>query len=90
MRAIVSVSDKSGVTDFAQRLSRLRFEIFSTGGTQKALAEASVPVKGVSELTGFPEILDGRVKTLHPVVYCGIMARRDHPDQIAQLAEKKI
>ncbi|GAI56129.1 unnamed protein product, partial [marine sediment metagenome] len=90
MRAIISVSDKAGVTDFAKGLSHLGFEIFSTGGTQKALAGASVPVKSVSELTGFPEILDGRVKTLHPVVYGGILARRDLPEHMAQLAENNI
>jgi len=76
MRAIISVSDKAGVTDFAKKLSQLGFEIFSTGGTKKALAEAGVPVKGVSEITGFPEILDGRVKTLHPAVHGGILANR--------------
>ena len=62
MRAIISVSDKNGITDFAKGLSQLGFEVFSTGGTQKALEEAEVPVKSVSGLTGFPEILDGRVK----------------------------
>ncbi len=76
MRAIISVSDKTGVTDFAKGLSQLGFEIFSTGGTKKALAEAKVPVKSVSEITGFPEILDGRVKTLHPMVHGGILANR--------------
>jgi len=90
MRAIISVSDKSGVTDFAQGLSQLGFEIFSTGGTQKAMEGAKVPVKSVSGLTGFPEILDGRVKTLHPIVYGGILARREIPDHMAQLAENKI
>jgi len=90
MRAIISVSDKAGVTHFAQELSQLGFEIFSTGGTKKALEEAKVPVKSVSELTGFPEILDGRVKTLHPIIYGGILARRDLPDHMAQLAENKI
>ena len=90
MRAIISVSDKAGVADFAQGLSQLGFEIFSTGGTKKALAEAKVPVKSISELTGFPEILDGRVKTLHPVIYGGILARRDLPEHMAQLAENNI
>jgi len=90
MRAIISVSDKSGVTDFTKELSQLGFEIFSTGGTQKALAEAGVPVKSVSELTGFPEILDGRVKTLHPIIYGGILARRDLPEHMAQLATNNI
>jgi phosphoribosylaminoimidazolecarboxamide formyltransferase/IMP cyclohydrolase len=90
MRAIISVSDKTGVTDFARGLSQLGFEILSTGGTKKALAEAGVPVKSVSEITGFPEILDGRVKTLHPVIYGGILARRDLPDHMTQLAENNI
>jgi len=90
MRAIVSVSDKKGVTEFAIGLSKLGFEVFSTGGTKKALAEAGVPVKSVSEITGFPEILDGRVKTLHPAVHGGILARRDLPAHMAQLAENKM
>ena len=90
MRAIISVSDKAGVTDFAKSLSQLRFEVFSTGGTKKALAEAKVPVKSVSELTGFPEILDGRVKTLHPAVHGGILARRDVPSHMEELAKNNI
>jgi len=90
MRAIISVSDKTGVTDFAQKLSQLGFEIFSTGGTKKALTEAKVAVKSVSEITGFPEILDGRVKTLHPAVHGGILARRDLPAHMAELAKNKI
>ena len=90
MRAIISVSDKTGVTDFAQGLSQLRFEVFSTGGTKKALAEAKVPVRSVSEITGFPEILDGRVKTLHPAVHGGLLAKRNLPAHMAELAENKI
>ncbi|GAI38627.1 unnamed protein product [marine sediment metagenome] len=90
MRAIISVSDKAGVTDFAQGLSQLGFEVFSTGGTKKALAEAEVPVKSVSEITGFPEILNGRVKTLHPAVHGGLLAKRDLPAHMAELAENKI
>jgi len=90
MRAIISVSDKAGVTDFAKELNQLGFEVFSTGGTKKALAEAQVPVKSVSELTGFPEILDGRVKTLHPAVHGGILAKRNVPGHMAQLAENNI
>ncbi len=90
MRAIISVSDKAGVTDFARGLNQLGFEVFSTGGTKKALVEAQVPVKSVSEFTGFPEILDGRVKTLHPAVHGGILARRDLPAHMAQLAESNI
>ena len=90
MRAIISVFDKTGVVGFAQGLSQLGFEIFSTGGTQKALEEARVPVKSVSELTGFPEILDGRVKTLHPIIYGGILARRDLPEHMSEIAKHNI
>ena len=90
MRAIISVSDKAGVTDFAQGLSQLGFEIFSTGGTKKILAEAKVPVHSVSEITGFPEILDGRVKTLHPAVHGGLLAKRNLPAHMAELAENNI
>jgi phosphoribosylaminoimidazolecarboxamide formyltransferase/IMP cyclohydrolase len=90
VRAIISVSDKTGVTDFAKGLSQLGFEVFSTGGTKKALAQAGVPVKGVSEITGFPEILNGRVKTLHPMVHGGILARRDLPAHLEELARNKI
>ena len=90
MRAIISVSEKTGVTNFAKGLSKLGFAIFSTGGTKKAMEEAKVPVKSVSEITGFPEILDGRVKTLHPAVYGGILARRDIPAHMAQLAENNM
>ena len=90
MRAILSVSNKSGLVDFARGLSELNCEIFSTGGTKKALSEAGVPVKRVSELTGFPEILDGRVKTLHPAVHGGILAKRGLSDHQAQLDENKI
>ncbi len=90
MRAIISVSDKTGVTDFAGGLSKLGYEVFSTGGTKKALAEAGVPVKGVSEITGFPEILDGRVKTLHPMVHGGILARRSLPSHMEELARNRI
>jgi len=90
MRAIISVSDKTGVADFATGLSQLGYEIFSTGGTKKALAEAGVAVKSITELTGFPEILDGRVKTLHPAVHGGILARRDQAAHMTQLAENNI
>ncbi len=90
MRAIISVSDKVGVTDFSRSLSQLGFEVFSTGGTKKALVEAQVPVKSVSEITGFPEILDGRVKTLHPAVHGGILAKRNLPGHMEELARNKI
>ena len=90
MRAIISVSDKTGATDFARDLNQLGFEIFSTGGTKKALAEATVPVRSVSDITGFPEILDGRVKTLHPAVHGGILARRDLPAHLQELAKNNM
>ena len=90
MRAIISVFDKTGLADFARDLSQLGFEIFSTGGTQKALAEAQVPVKSISEITGFPEILDGRVKTLHPAIHGGILAKRNLPSHMEELTKNKI
>ena len=74
MRALISVSDKTGVVEFAQKLSALGVTIISTGGTAKKLAESGVPVVGISDVTGFPECLDGRVKTLHPAVHGGILA----------------
>lgn len=85
MRAIVSVADKTGIVAFAQGLSALDVELFSTGGTAQALNAAGVPVRSVSEITGFPEILDGRVKTLHPAVHGGILARRDREAHMAEL-----
>lgn len=87
MRALISVSDKRGVAEFAAGLQALGAEIFSTGNTVRALAAAGVPVQSVSKLTGFPEILDGRVKTLHPGVHSGILARRDRPEHMAALEE---
>jgi len=90
MRAIISVSDKAGVAEFARGLNKLGFEIFSTGGTKKAIAEAGVPVKSISEITGFPEILDGRVKTLHPMVHGGLLARRDIPAHMDELKKNNI
>jgi len=88
-RALISVSDKSGVVDFARELDRLGYEIVSTGGTAKILREAGVPVTYISDVTGFPEILDGRVKTLHPRVHGGILAMRT-PGHLAQLKEQNI
>src|SRR5262249_23001386 len=77
-RALLSVSDKSGLIDFARALAIHGVELISTGGTAKAIAEAGLKVKDVSELTGFPEMMDGRVKTLHPKVHGGLLAIRDH------------
>src|SRR5438093_10242844 len=85
VRALISVSDKTGVVDFARGLDELGVEIFSTGGTESLLQSSGVPVRGVQELTGFPEILGGRVKTLHPMVYGGILALRGDTDHQAEL-----
>lgn len=88
--ALLSVSDKTGLVDFAKGLVEQGFTIISTGGTKKALADAGVPVKSVSDITGFPEILDGRVKTLHPKVHGGILARRDLDEHVRQMEEHGI
>ena len=85
-RALLSVSDKTGIAPFARGLVALGFEVVSTGGTAKALSEAGIPNIEVSELTGFPECLDGRVKTLHPVIHAGILAVRDNPAHIEQIS----
>jgi phosphoribosylaminoimidazolecarboxamide formyltransferase / IMP cyclohydrolase len=90
VRALISVSDKHGVEPFAAGLQVLGVEIFSTGNTARRLADAGVAVQSVSKLTGFPEILDGRVKTLHPGVHGGILARRDQPEHLAALEEHHI
>jgi phosphoribosylaminoimidazolecarboxamide formyltransferase/IMP cyclohydrolase len=79
-RALLSVSDKTGIVEFARGLADLGIEIVSTGGTARQLGEAGVPVRSISELTGFPEIMDGRVKTLHPKLYAGLLAVRDNPE----------
>ena len=87
MRAILSVYDKTGVVDFARGLEGLGFELFSTGGTEALLRDAGVAVRTVEELTGFPEILGGRVKTLHPAVHGGILALPDDAGHAAELAQ---
>lgn len=84
-RAIISVSDKTGITDAARRLEKMGYEIISTGGTYKLLKENGIAVTGVSDITGFPECLDGRVKTLHPCVHAGILAMRDNPEHMKTL-----
>lgn len=90
MRALVSVSDKRGIVEFCAGLSSLGTEIISTGGTASLLRQHAVPVKGIDEITGFPEILDGRVKTLHPTIHAGILAVRDKPEHMSQLRERGI
>ena len=89
-RAILSVTDKTGLVDFARKLSSLGIELISTGGTAKLLRESGIVVKDISDLTGFPEMLDGRVKTLHPKVHGGILHRREDPKHIAAVAEHGI
>jgi phosphoribosylaminoimidazolecarboxamide formyltransferase/IMP cyclohydrolase len=86
-RALLSVSDKTGIVVLARGLVARGFELVSTGGTARALADAGLPVTGVSTLTGFPEMMDGRVKTLHPALHAGILARRDRPDDLAALEQ---
>lgn len=88
--ALISVSDKTGIVEFSQKLAALGFNLISTGGTEKVLKEAGLAVKNISEITGFPECLDGRVKTLHPVVHGGILARRNDENHIKQLETLKI
>jgi phosphoribosylaminoimidazolecarboxamide formyltransferase/IMP cyclohydrolase len=89
-RAILSVTDKTGLVDFARQLSGLGIELVSTGGTAKLLRDSRIPVKDISELTGFPEMLDGRVKTLHPKVHGGILHRRENAAHAAAVAEHGI
>ncbi len=89
-RALISVSDKTGVVDFARKLTELGIEIFSTGGTKKVLLGANIPVKSVSELTGFPEILGGRVKTLHPKVHAGLLADLGNAEHLKEMAEQNL
>jgi phosphoribosylaminoimidazolecarboxamide formyltransferase/IMP cyclohydrolase len=85
MKALISVYDKTGVVQFARDLQKTSIELVSTGGTHKTLSEAGLSVRQVSEVTGSQEILDGRVKTLHPIIYGGILARRDNPEHISEL-----
>jgi phosphoribosylaminoimidazolecarboxamide formyltransferase/IMP cyclohydrolase len=89
-RALISVSDKTGLLEFAKGLAKFNIELLSTGGTAKALRDAGIPVKDVSEHTGFPEMLDGRVKTLHPKIHGGLLALRDNPEHMKTVAEHGI
>jgi phosphoribosylaminoimidazolecarboxamide formyltransferase/IMP cyclohydrolase len=90
MRAILSVSDKTGLVAFARELAGRGVSLISTGGTARTLADAGLPVTNVSDVTGFPEMMDGRVKTLHPAIHGGILARRHRPDDLAAIAEQGI
>ena len=89
-RVIISVSDKEGISNFATGLQDFDVEILSTGGTAKHLRDAGVKVMDISEYTGSPEILDGRVKTLHPKIYGGVLALRDNDTHLQQMAENEI
>ncbi len=89
-RALISVSDKTGIVEFAQELANLHIEIFSTGGTAKALREANIAVKSVSELTGYPEILGGRVKTLNPIIHGGLLADLSNQEHLKQMQDNSI
>src|SRR5436309_2822435 len=89
-RALVSVTDKTGIVDFASELSSLNVELISTGGTAKTLREGGLAVRDVAEVTGFPEMLDGRVKTMHPNITAGILAMRGKPEHMASLASHDI
>lgn len=86
-RALISVSDKTGIVEFAKELAGLGIEIYSTGGTMRTISDAGVPVKSISELTGFPEIMDGRVKTLHPKIHAGLLAVLDNEEHVNQMKE---
>ena len=89
-RALISVSDKTGIIPFAQALQKLNIEILSTGGTYMMLTAENIPAVEVSEYTGFPEMMDGRIKTLHPRVHGGILARRDIPEHVKAMDDHGI
>ena len=89
-RAIISVTDKAGIVDFSRNLSEMGVEILSTGGTAKVIREGGVDVKDISQYTGFPEMLDGRVKTLHPKVHGGLLGVRDNPEHVKMMEENGI
>ena len=89
-RALISVFDKTGIVEFAKRLAALKIDILSTGGTAKLLREAGIEVRDVSDFTGWPEMLGGRVKTLHPKVHSGLLFRRGHAEDQKQAAEHGI
>ncbi len=89
-RALLSVSDKAGIVELARALSEMGVEILSTGGTRKTIAEAGINVRSVSDYTGFPEMMDGRVKTLHPKIHAGLLALRDNMEHMRQVDKHDI
>src|SRR3712207_8009711 len=89
-RALLSVSDKRGIVDFARGLAELGVELISTGGTAVALRSSGLAVRSIDEFTGFPEIMNGRVKTLHPKLYAGLLALRDDPEHLRAAAEQGV
>src|SRR6266850_8313667 len=89
-RALISVSDKTGIVEFARELKRFDVEIISTGGTARALRKAGIEVRDVSDITGFPEMMDGRIKTLHPRLHGGLLALRDNPQHVKAMSEHGI
>src|SRR5881392_2110695 len=89
-RALISVSDKTGIVDFARELKRFDIEIISTGGTAKALRDAGIEVRDVADVTGFPEMMDGRVKTLHPKIHGALLGVRDNSEHVAAMRQHAI
>src|SRR5437773_11284499 len=89
-RALISVSDKTGIVEFARELKRFDVEIISTGGTAKALRDAGIEVRDVSDVTGFPEMMDGRIKTLHPKIHGALLGLRENPKHVAAMREHHI
>src|SRR3546814_954559 len=89
-RALLSVSDKTGIVDLGKALAGKGVELVSTGGTAKALRDAGLTVRDIADLTGFPEMMDGRVTTLHPTVHCGLLGVRDDPDHAAAMRDHAI
>src|SRR6266446_2912046 len=89
-RALISVSDKTGIVDFARELKRFGVEIIGTGGTAKTLREAGIEVRDVSDVTGFPEMMDGRIKTLHPKIHGALLGLRDNAEHLAAMNDRGI
>src|SRR5438094_10608817 len=89
-RALISVSDKTGIVEFARELKRFGVEIISTGGTAKTLRDAGLEVRDVSDFTGFPEMMDGRIKTLHPKIHGALLSLRDNDDHLAAMKQHEI